>query len=132
MDLGNLENALLQLVTIVVLAVVGIAAAYVKKWIATHIEDAELRKSILATEDVIETSVKGSIQVMSAEAEKALADGNQTDDELNKIQAAAIADYQQHVAPELQKRLDAHVLDAKTYVAKKAAAVVQSMDTVTN
>jgi hypothetical protein len=132
MDLGNLENAVLQLVSIIVLALVGIAAAYVKKWIAAHIEDAELRKSILATEDVIETSVKGSIQVMSAEAEKALADGKLTDEELKKIQAAAIADYQQHVAPELQKRLDAHVLDAKVYVAKKAAAVVQSMDTVTN
>jgi hypothetical protein len=132
MAFGDLESAVLQLVTIIVLALVGVAAAYIKKWVATHIEDAELRKSILATEAVIETSVKGSVQAMSAEAEKALADGKLTKDELNKIQTAAIMDYQRHVAPELKKRLNAHVLDAKVYVAKKAAAVVQSMDKVTN
>ena len=132
MDFGLISVALLQLVSFVVVILIGVASAYVKKWADVHVKDTELKASLAATLEVIETSVKGSVQVMSAETELALADGKLDPEELKKIQDVAIADYKQHVAPELQKRLDAHVLDAQSYVAKKAAAIVQGMDTVTN
>ena len=132
MDLSSIESAVLQLVTIIVLALIGIAVSYVKKYLQAHIEDKELLKSIDTTVDVITDSVGHSVQLLSAETEKALADGKLSQEELKDIQDRAYEDYKQHVAPQLQDRLEAHVGDAKAYVQRKAAAYVQKLDKVTN
>ncbi len=130
--MGQVEQLGIQLLTAICLAAVSVAAAYVTKWLNQHIKDKELLRSIQATNDVVFNAVRGQIQLMDKETEAALADGHLDNAELEKIKKVAVEDFKAHVAPELQKRLQAHVQDAETYVAKQAAATIQALDKVTN
>jgi phage tail tape-measure protein len=132
MELGNLYQALIAILTVVLTAVIPVIGVYVTKWITANVDDKELQKSLLITKTTIKNSVRNTIQNASADFTHAVADGKLSKEELELIQNNAIVDYKKHVAPELQKRLDASVKGIEVWIGKQALGFTQEIDTVTN
>jgi len=131
MNWGDIGVVLSQLVGVALIGGISIVAAAAQRWINLHVQDAKLNGALSETKDEIMAAVRGSIQAMSAETEQALADGMLDKEDLMKVQLAAVAHYKEHISPALQKRIEAHVGDAKLWVAKQAASYVQVLDKIT-
>lgn len=131
MDLSNLYQTIIDSAAIIITALVGMGVVYLKHYINSRIENEELKNSVMLTMTTIENSVKGSIQNLSEEGKKAVADGVITKDELEIIKASAIDNFKKQVSPKLQERLQAHVGDVESFITNKISAELQKADKVT-
>jgi len=131
MEMGNLYQTIIDSAAIIITALVGMGVVYIKGYIAKRIENEELKNSVLLSMTTIENSVKSSIQNLSIESKKAVADGVITEDELKNIQTTAMDHFKKQVSPELQNRLTAHVGDVETFITNKISAELQKADKVT-
>jgi len=131
MDYSQLYQTIIDSAAVIITALVGAGVVYIKGYINKRIENEELKNSVLITMTTLENSVKSSIQNLSAEGKKAVADGTVSDEELEKIKKSAIEHFEKQVAPALQDRLNAHVGDMETFITNKITAELQKADTVT-
>ena len=131
MDMSTLYQTIIDSAAVIITAFVGMGVVYIKGYIAKRIENEELKNSVLLSMTTIENSVKTSIQNLSIEGKKAVADGVVSPEELNIIKLAAIDHFKKQVSPALQDRLTAHVKDVETFISNKITAELQKADKVT-
>jgi hypothetical protein len=131
MDFSNLYQTIIDSAAVIITAFVGMGVVYVKGYISKRIENEELKNSILLSMTTIENSVKSSIQNLSVEGKKAVADGVISQQELKTITDSAIEHFKKQVSPALQDRLTAHVGDIESFITNKITAELQKADKVT-
>jgi len=131
MDMSSLYQTIIDSAAVIITALAGTGVVYFKSYINKRIENEELKNSILLSMTTLENSVKSSIQNLSVEGKKALADGIVSKEELNNIKKSAIEHFEKQVSPALQKRLVAHVGDMETFITNKISAELQKADKVT-
>jgi len=131
MDLSNIYQAIIDSAAVIITGLVGVGVVYVKGYINKRIENEELKNSVMLSMTTIENSVKSSIQNLSAEGKKAVADGKVSKEELDIIKKSALEHFNKQVSPLLQERLTAHVGDVETFISNKITAELQKADKIT-
>jgi len=124
-----------QLIDILVLvlgAAASVGSAYAIQYMRSKIKNDDFASSLDLTIKVVENSVHDSIQVMGAEAKKAVADGTISPQEIKNIQSAAKQQIVSQVAPKMQKRLSSHLGDVSKFIDSKVVAELQKADKVTS
>ena len=127
----QISGTLIDALSVIVTALVGLGVVYIRQYVAARVANEEIKTSLLTTVKVLENSVNGSINALSIDAKKALADGNITDEELKKIEDNAIKHFNEQVSPALQKRLQAHVGDVQGLVVNVIKSQVEKANRVT-
>ena len=131
MDYTAISQALVDGTAVVLTALVGLAVVYIKQYINKKVANDEFKSSLLATTAVIENSVNSSINNLSASAKVALADGEISREDVKMIEDNAAKHFIEQVSPEMQKRLEAHIGDVKTFVLNNITAQVEKANKVT-
>ena len=131
MDTGAIYQQLIESASLIIIALLGWGAFEFKRFVKGHIDNSKLQTSLLLTGEVVRDSVKASISRLGVDAKAAVADGKVTKEELAMIETKAFKDFSEQVAPELQKRLNAHVGDLQTIIVNKIGAELQKAEKVT-
>ena len=127
----QLSGTLIDALSVIITALVGLGVVYIRQYVAARVANEEIKTSLLTTVKVLENSVNSSINALSVDAKKALADGNISDEELKMIEDNAVKHFNEQVSPALQKRLQAHVGDVQGLVVNVIKSQVEKANRVT-
>lgn len=131
-DFSPLFQTGINAIVAIGVALIGLGIYYVRQYVASKIDNEELKNSVLLTLTTIENSVKSSILNMGEAVEKALADGKITQEELEALKAAAKNEYMNQISPKLRERLQAHINDVDKFIEKKVEAEIQKIKSKTS
>jgi len=130
-QLGQLYVVLISSATAVLIALIGLGTAYLRK-LGQKINDEKLQASYNTTLGVIDDTVRAVLLDTSENLEKRVADGILTKDEIKAIQDEVVKQATTKIAPAMLKQAEQHVGDLGAAMEARIKSKIQEVNTVTN
>ncbi len=129
-QLGQLYVVLIGSVTSIVIALIGLGTAYLKK-MGQKINDEKLRASYETTLGVLDDTVRSVLLDTSENMEKRVADGVLTKDEIQAIQDEVVKQATTKIAPAMLKQAEQHVGDLGAAMEARIKSKIQEVNLIT-
>jgi len=130
-QLGSLYVVLIGSVTSILIALISLGTAYLKK-MGQKINDEKLRASYNTTLGVIDDTVRAVLLDTSENLEKRVANGILTKDELKAIQDEVVKQATTKIAPAMLKQAEQHIGDLGAAMEVRIKSKMQEVNQVTN